>query len=234
MRRAQQVKATLFAMLLLSALAPLATAAETDPLEGFNRKIDAFNQFGDRWLIRPAAVTYRTLMPEVVDQGVTNMFNNVREPITIVNDLLQFKFKKAGADTGRLLLNSTVGLLGFFDVAAKAGLPRQVEDFGQTLGYWGVPAGPYVVIPLLGPSNLRDAFGQIPDAFANPIAYIDDDLPRFSALSLYYVDLRADIIDVEGLISGDQYVFVRDAYLQDREYLVKDGAVVDDFGDEDF
>ncbi len=209
-------------------------AADSDPWEGWNRKVDAFNQFGDRWVVRPTAVAYDFVTPDVVDAGITNMYQNIREPITIINDLLQLKFKKAGVDTGRLLLNSTVGLLGFFDVAAKAGLPRQAEDFGQTLGYWGVPSGPYIVVPLLGPSNLRVSFSLVPDSLANPLGYIDDELVRYTSIAGYYVDLRADTIDAEALITGDQYVFVRDAYLQDREYLVKDGEVEDDFGDEDF
>lgn len=224
----------LLVIALLVAFPHAGLASEADPWEGWNRKVDAFNQFGDRWVIRPAAVAYDFVTPKVVDAGITNMYQNVREPITILNDLLQLKFKKAGADTGRLLLNSTVGLLGFFDVAAKAGLPREPEDFGQTLGYWGVPSGPYVVLPLLGPSNVRDAFGLLPDSIANPLAYVDDEVIRYTAISGYYVDLRADSIDAEGLISGDQYVFLRDAYLQDREFQVKDGEIEDDFGDEDF
>ncbi len=221
-------------LMLLLGLAQPINASESDPWEGWNRKIDAFNQFGDRWVVKPAAMAYEFITPQIVDDGVTNMYRNIREPITIINDLLQFKIKKAGIDTGRLLLNSTVGLLGFFDVASMAGLERQPEDFGQTLGAWGVPPGPYVVLPIIGPSNVRDAFGLVPDTFSNPITYIDQEYVRYSTVAGYYLDLRANTLDIEGLVTGDEYVFVRDAYLQDREYQVKDGDVEDDFGDEDF
>ncbi len=222
------------AALLLPLYGPLA-AADVDPWEGWNRKVDAFNQFGDRWLIKPVAKAYDFVTPDVIDDGITNVFQNAREPITILNDLLQLKFKKAGVDTGRLLLNSTVGLFGFFDVAQHAGLQREVEDFGQTLGYWGVPSGPYLVLPFLGPSTVRDGFGMVPDVYANPITYIDHDPTRLSVVAGYFVDLRADAFAAEELISGDRYLFLRDAYLQNREYLVNDGEVeMDDFGDEDF
>ncbi len=221
-------------LVLVMAWAQPLSASESDPWEGWNRKVDAFNQFGDRWVVKPVATAYEFITPQIVDDGVTNMYRNIREPITIINDLLQLKIKKAGVDTGRLLLNSTVGLLGFFDVASKAGLQRQPEDFGQTLGTWGVPPGPYVVLPLIGPSNVRDAFSLVPDSFSNPIAYIDQEWVRYSTVAGYYLDLRANALDVEELVTGDEYVFVRDAYLQDREYQVKDGAVEDDFGDEDF
>lgn len=221
-------------LMLLLGLAQPINASESDPWEGWNRKIDAFNQFGDRWVVKPAAMAYEFITPQIVDDGVTNMYRNIREPITIINDLLQFKIKKAGIDTGRLLMNSTVGLLGFFDVASMAGLERQPEDFGQTLGAWGVPPGPYVVLPIIGPSNVRDAFGLVPDTFSNPITYIDQEYVRYSTVAGYYLDLRANTLDIEGLVTGDEYVFVRDAYLQDREYQVKDGDVEDDFGDEDF
>lgn len=221
-------------LILLLGMAQPINASESDPWESWNRKVDAFNQFGDRWVVKPTAKAYDFITPQIVDDGVTNMYRNIREPITIINDLLQFKIKKAGIDTGRLLLNSTVGLLGFFDVASKAGLERQPEDFGQTLGAWGVPPGPYVVLPIIGPSNVRDAFGLVPDTFSNPITYIDQEYVRYSTVAGYYLDLRANTLDIEGLVTGDEYVFVRDAYLQDREYQVKDGDVEDDFGDEDF
>lgn len=225
-------------LILLCSSQAWANEPDVDPWEGLNRKVDTFNHFGDKWLVRPVAVAYDFVTPDVVDDGVTNMFHNLREPITIVNDLFQLKFKKAGKDTGRLLINSTVGLLGFFDVAAKAGLEREVEDFGQTLGYWGVPPGPYVVLPFLGPSSLRDGLSLFPDSALNPISTpvtaIDHELTQYSVLGGYYVDLRADLLDADDLISGDRYIFLRDAYLQNREFLVTDGEVEDDFGDEDF
>lgn len=232
------MRAILFSFcLLLCSGAGSAYAAEAvnpDPWENWNRKVDTFNQFGDRWVVKPVSQVYEFVTPQIVDDGVTNMYRNVREPITIINDLLQLKFKKAGVDTGRLLLNSTVGVLGFFDVASMAGLERQPEDFGQTLGYWGVPPGPYVVLPILGPSNVRDGLSLIPDSFSNPISLIDHELTQYSTVVGYYTDLRANALEAEGLLTGDEYIFLRDAYLQDREYAVKDGVVEDDFGEEDF
>lgn len=205
-----------------------------DPWESWNRKVNKFNNYADRYVLKPVAKAYRTVTPEVVDIGVTNFFRNLREPITIVNDIFQFKLMQAGADSSRFLINSSLGLAGLFDVASGLGLPRNQEDFGQSLGYWGVGPGPYVELPLLGPSNVRDAFSQVPDAYTSPILYVNDLTARYAATGLRVTDLRADLLDAEGLITGDRYIFIRDSFLQRRESLVRDGEVEDDFGEEDF
>ena len=204
-----------------------------DPWEGFNRKIFAFNDGLDRYLLLPIATAYSFATPEAVDQGVTNFFKNLLMPVTIVNDLLQLKFKALGSDIGRFLLNTTVGVFGVLDVATLAGLEEEREDFGQTLGYWGVKPGPYLVLPFLGGVTIRDGFGLLPDYALSLRAAIDSLALRSSLLALEYIDIRADLIPVEQLITGDRYIFLRDAYLQQRRYLVADGDVVDDFGEGD-
>lgn len=229
--------ALLFCLLLLliqSVAAQDAAPRNPDPWEGWNRGVYQFNQFADRYLLKPAAKAYQAVTPEIVDVGVTNFFRNLREPITILNDVLQLKLAQAGMDSGRFLLNTTLGLAGFFDVASDLGLPRHREDFGQSLGYWGVGAGPYLEVPLLGSSSLRDAFGEIPDAYASPIIYINDEIARSAATALRVTDLRADLLKADELVTGDRYIFLRDSYLQQREAAVRDGEIEDDFGDEDF
>jgi len=143
--------------------------------------------------------------------------------------VLQLKPHNAGVDTARLLVNTTFGVLGFIDVGTKMGLQRSDEDFGQTLGYWGVGSGPYVMIPLLGPSTLRDAPSKYVDSYTQPYRYMDDVSLRNSVMGLGIVDARASLLDSEKLITGDKYTFIRNAYLQNREFKVKDGKVVDDF-----
>lgn len=205
-----------------------------DPWEGFNRKIYAFNDGFDRYLLFPVASTYRKLTPDPIDRGVTNFFKNILMPVTIANDVMQLKIPAAFSDTGRFLLNSTVGVFGFIDVASLVGLNYEREDFGQTLGYWGVKPGPYVVLPFLGGYTVRDGFGLLPDYALSAANMIDDMVLRNSLVGVDVIDIRADVIPAEQLITGDRYVFLRDAYLQQRRYLVADGDVVDDFGEGDF
>lgn len=227
----------LLCLCLLSAPMQASIAADEesiDPFEGFNRKVFAFNDFFDRIALKPLAKGYQFITPAPVDRGVTNFFSNLDGILIIVNDLLQGKVKQAGQDSARFLVNSTIGIVGIFDVASKVGLAKHQEDFGQTFGSWGIPSGPYIVLPFLGPSNVRDAFGRVPDYFADPVTYVEDDPTRWGLFSLNQVDVRADLISAEALISGDRYTFIRDAYMQRREYLVADGEVEDDFLDEDF
>lgn len=205
-----------------------------DPWEGFNRKVYAFNDGVDRYLLLPVATAYRYVTPEPVDRGITNFFKNILMPVTIVNDVLQLKLRAAGTDFGRFFLNSTVGVFGFVDVATLVGMEYQREDFGQTLGYWGVEPGPYVVLPFLGGYTLRDGLALWPDYALSVASSIEDVALRNSLVALDLVDLRADLIPAEQLISGDRYIFLRDAYLQQRRYLIADGEVVDDFGEEVF
>jgi len=207
-----------------------------DPWEGVNRKIFAFNEKVDQYALKPVAKGYKAVTPDPVERGVSRMFANVGEVVNILNDLLQGKFKQAGNDTGRLVINTTIGLVGFFDVAEDFGLPKgDGEDFGQTMGFWGVKPGPYVVIPLFGPMTVRDAPGRVVDRLVNPINEIDHIPTRNRIYGAEVVSLRADLLEAEKLIRGDRYSFIRDAYLQRRKFLEYDGEVEDDFGDyEDF
>ncbi len=207
---------------------------DPDPLESWNRKVHTFNDFADRYALKPVAQAYQAITPDVVDVGVTNFFRNLREPITILNDIFQLKLMQAGADSSRFLINSSLGLAGLFDVASRLGLQRNQEDFGQSLGYWGVKPGPYVELPFFGPSSVRDAFSLVPDMYTSPILYVNDVSARAVATGLRVTDLRADLLQAEGLITGDRYIFLRDSFLQRRESLVRDGVVEDDFGEEDF
>jgi phospholipid-binding lipoprotein MlaA len=225
------------AMLFFMGVAPLVSADNADnpdPYENFNRKSHSFNLTLDRYIARPAAVIYTNTMPDPLEKGVVNFFSNLDELTNIANDLLQGKLGQAANDTGRFLLNSTVGVGGLFDVAERAGLPKsEGEDFGQTLGAWGVGEGPYLMLPLIGPSTLRDAPSKYIDSFANPVSHLDEVSDRNSIRLWSLVSARAELIDLDDVISGDSYLFVRDVYLQRREYLVKDGAIEDDFGDLD-
>lgn len=216
------------AMLLLGS--PHALAA-SDPWERVNTRIYAFNTFLDSWLLRPVAVVYNNVMPDIMRQGIGNFFSNIDDVNVLANDMLQLKFRDAATDSGRLVINSTVGLIGVIDVASSVGLTKNEEDFGQTFGRWGVGAGPYVVIPFFGPSSVRDSFGLVLDTVFNPIQYHKEDSVRTTLLLVKQLDDRASVLSMEGLISGDEYLFVREAYLQQREYLVNDGAVYDDFDD---
>jgi phospholipid-binding lipoprotein MlaA len=170
--------------------------------------------------------------PDPVEDGISRMFSNVGEIVNVVNDLLQGKFRQAGNDTGRFLVNTTVGLVGIFDVADDFGMPKNDgEDFGQTLGTWGVGSGPYVVLPLLGPSTMRDGPAKLVDFLVDPVSEIDHVPTRNTVYGVDVVSTRADLLKAEELIKGDKYSFIRDVYLPRREYLLKDGNVEDDFGD---
>ena len=200
-----------------------------DPWESMNRAVFRFNDTLDRWALKPIAKGYRAVTPNVVEDGVHNVFRNLGEVRNLANNVLQFKMHDAGVDTSRFLFNTTFGVLGFFDVATKMGLQRNDEDFGQTLGAWGVKSGPYVVLPLMGPSTLRDSVSLYPESYTSPYRYINDVPVRNSMFALNLVDTRAKLLSAERLITGDKYRFVRNAYLQNREFKVKDGNVVDDF-----
>ena len=202
-----------------------------DPLEAYNRKAFAFNDTIDRYVLVPTAKGYRTITPDPVERGVTHFYDNFFEPTTVVNGVLQGKWKQSVVDTGRFLINSTVGLFGLFDVAGAWGLEQHNEDFGQTLGYWGVGPGAYIVVPLLGSYTLRDGFGAIIESQSTSIIGRVDHVPTRNQLwALDVVNTRALLLKADELVTGDRYTFIRDAYLQRREYLVKDGKVNDDFG----
>jgi phospholipid-binding lipoprotein MlaA len=212
------------------AVAPMAAnAADEDPWEGVNRAIFRFNDTVDTYALKPIAQGYEFITPQFLEDGIHNMFKNVGEVTNFANDVLQAKPAAAGVDTARLIFNTTFGLLGFFDVGTKMGLQRNDEDFGQTLGHWGVSSGPFVMLPLFGPSTVRDAVAKYPDTYTQPWRYIDHVPTRNTALGVSLVDTRASLLSAEKLINGDKYIFIRNAYLQNREFKVKDGKVVDDF-----
>jgi len=221
-------------LLLALPVGLLAEEVNPDPWQGFNKKVFNFNETLDKYIAKPVAEGYQAVTPQPVDNSITNFFSNLEDVLIIFNDLLQLKMVQAASDTGRVLVNTTVGFFGLFDVASKIGLPKHNEDLGQTLGYWGVGSGPYLVLPVLGPSTLRDAFGTGGEAVSG-LGYtnVGDNLAQEAGVYLLRnVDLRADLIASEGLISGDKYSFLRSFYLQRREYLINDGAVADEFEDE--
>lgn len=217
----------------LTPCSPVLAGSEADPWEGFNRAIFSFNDTLDRYILKPVAKGYVAITPGFMQTGISNFFNNTGEVATLVNDLLQGKFKQAGLDSTRLLVNTTVGLVGFVDVGSRIGLERHDEDFGQTFGYWGMGSGPYVMLPFFGPSTVRDAAGLVPDYFISPLDSIDDDPVRYSIRGLQAVDARAGLLEAEKLIAGDRYTFIREAYLQRRAFLVRDGAIEDDFPEDE-
>jgi len=223
--------------LAVSASASVAANSEQDPWEGFNRAMFGFNDTVDGYILKPLSQGYKAVTPDPVESGVSNVFSNLGEVGNVVNDLLQFKLGQAGKDTGRFLINSTIGLAGIFDVASEMGIEaNQGEDFGQTLAAWGLQPGPYLVLPLFGPTTVRDGIALPVDSYLNPISHVDHVPSRNTAYGVELIDTRAELLQVEELISGDRYTFIRDVYLQRREQLVNDGDVEDSFGsdDEDF
>lgn len=223
-------------MLVGCATQPVTKKDPRDPFERFNRATFAFNEAVDRAVARPVARAYRRVTPDVVEKGVSNFMDNLGYPVVIANDLLQGKFVRALRDTGRLLLNTTLGVGGLFDPATAAGLAKNDEDFGQTLGVWGVPSGPYLVLPFLGPSTVRDGFGTVADQFADPRTYIKDDTVQWSIQALRLVDARARLLSLDATLEEtfDRYSFIRNAYLQRRLYLVTDGKSAGEAADEDW
>ena len=225
-------------VLLLLASANFAISEEiqkVDPLEGINRVFYELNfNLLDPVIIKPIAIIYDQTTPKPVRRVLRNFFSNLDEVPSLVNNVLQGKFGQAGNNAGRFLMNTTIGLGGFFDVAKKAGLqPGGDEDFGQTLAVWGVPAGPYLMLPFFGPSTFRDAPSNFVDSLFDPFSY-NNRLPvRVAIKGIDLIALRADLLGIDDVISGDEYLFIRDVYLQNREYVISDGAIEDDFDDLD-
>lgn len=220
------------AVLALATLAGCASTATRaadprDPFEPINRVSFAVNDSLDRALLRPAAKAYRAVTPQFVQTGVTNVFTNAKYPVTIVNNALQGKFRAAASDTGRFLLNSTAGIGGLFDPATAAGFEMNDEDFGQTFGKWGLGTGPYFMIPLYGPTTLRDGFGSLVDDFAEPRSNLSDSSTRWTLWLGDKFESRVRLLDADTVLdrAGDRYAFVRSAYLQRREFQVRDGNV---------
>jgi phospholipid-binding lipoprotein MlaA len=202
---------------------------DPDPFEGFNRAMYKFNEKVDKYALKPVAKGYRAVLPKPVRKGVSNFFSNLREPIVILNDLLQGKFIQAVSDFSRFFWNTTVGLYGLFDVATHMDMPKHDEDFGQTLGVWGASEGPYLVLPFFGPSSVRDTGGLVVDYYAYPPNTHDDvsSGTRSKLLLVDTIDTRARLLDATDILEQaagqDPYIFVREAYRQRRQYLVYDG-----------
>ena len=200
-----------------------------DPWEGMNRKIYGFNRGVDTAFVKPVASGYRSILPSPVRTGVSNFYRNLRVIVTGFNNVLQLKLEDVPVDIIRFTTNVLYGLGGLIDVATYARIPYNNEDFGQTLGYWGFDSGPYLVLPFFGPSTVRDGIGLPVDIYVSPIYdAINDEGVRWGLLALYIVDTRANLLDADAFLRQaalDEYSFVRDTYLQRREYLVNDGKV---------
>jgi len=218
-------------LLLCSFLANGAAAQTEDPWRETNERLFRLNDYFDQLIVRPVASGYTLFIPRAARQGIGNFFSNIDDINVLVNDLLQFKLDAAMNDSGRLLVNSTLGLGGILDIASGFGLYKNEEDFGQTLGHWGVGAGPYVMLPVFGASNARDSIGLVLDTLFNPIQYLDEESLRLTLFLVKETDSRSGLLALDELITGDRYLFVREAYAQRREYLVTDGQVEDEFGD---
>ena len=213
--------------LLLGGCATTGERHPSDPFEPANRGMYAFNDGLDRAVLRPTARAYQSVTPDWVRTGVGNFFTNLGYPGTIVNQLLQGKIVKAGQDTLRFVLNTTIGLAGLLDPASDANLPIHDEDFGQTLGLWGVPPGPFLMLPLFGPSSLRDLPSKVVDRFVEPFYWYDFGNERWFALGLDLVDTRARLLPLDATLARtfDRYAFIRNAYMQRRLYQVFDGNI---------
>ena len=202
-----------------------------DPFEAINRPLFSLNNSLDRFLIRPVAKGYDWVMPGFAKRGVGNMFANMYDFNSAINGVLQGRFQGAASGGGRFVVNTTLGVLGLFDVATPMGIRPYRTDFGHTLAIWGFESGPYVMVPFFGPRTIRSGTGTIFDTYTSIPTYIDNVPLRNSLWGLELIDGRARLLTADELISGDPYIFVRDAYLQSRETFVNDGVVQDSFSD---
>jgi phospholipid-binding lipoprotein MlaA len=235
MRKVRYERAALGMVLALCAsacvtLPPNSQRVPQDPWESWNRGVYKVNDKIDRAIAKPVARAYVHVVPRVVRTGISNFFDNLDTPTVMINDALQGKFGASANDLGRFLLNSTVGLGGLLDPATSAGLNKNNEDFGQTLGHWGVHPGPFVEIPFLGPSDLRDAPAKLVDTYTNPKQYIRNTDVKYGLWGLSLLDTRARLLPLDDTLQHvfDPYAFIRDAYLQRRAYLVSDGKVTEE------
>ena len=224
----------------LSGCSTAPTETKLDPWQGWNRDVHGFNQDFDEAVLKPLAKGYQEAVPNPVDESITNIFSNINDIGVTINDFLQFKFTQGGMDASRFLINTTAGLVGIFDVAKEIDLPKHNEDFGQTLGYWGVPSGNYMVLPFLGASSPRDAAGLLGDALLNPLTYVSffggfaANAATAAATAVDVTDTRSDLMSSEKIVNEaavDRYDFIKNAYIQRREYLVYDGNPPEDTND---
>ena len=215
------------AVVALAGCATVQAPSRDDPFEPWNRAMYEVHQVVDGKLIKPAVQAYVDVTPKPVQRGISNFFGNLDDVVSVVNDFLQWKLDKAGNDMGRVMINSFFGIGGIIDIASDAGIEKGNEDFGQTFGVWGFPQGPYLFIPVLGPTTVRDGTGLIVRAYASPLSYVVVDVPTRNILyGIGFVDARAQALQAETIVEGaalDRYTFIRRAYLQRREYLVRDG-----------
>jgi phospholipid-binding lipoprotein MlaA len=237
----------LSSLIISSILAGCASSGDVkpnpgDPWQGWNRGAQSFNDSLDKAILKPLAKGYQKITPKPVDDGITNFFSNINDIGVTFNDLMQFKLLQGGKDLSRFLVNTTAGVVGIFDVAKKIDLPKHNEDFGQTLGYWGVPSGNYLVLPFFGSSSPRETLGLIGDALLNPLTYVSfaggaaASAATSGARVIDITDTRADVLSSEKILdeaATDRYDFIKNAYQQRRQYLVKDGNVPS-VEDEDF
>lgn len=207
-------------MTMLAGCATLDSGDARDPFEDMNRAVFVFNEKADNAVLKPIAKGYRAVVPTPVDKGISNVLGNIEDIASAFNSLLQLKVRQGGQDIARVLINSTAGLLGLLDVASDMGLPKHREDFGQTLGHWGAGAGPYLVLPFLGPSTLRDTIGMAVDQVFDPTYSIDHTATRNSLIVTNAIDTRADFLGASNILEKaalDRYSFLKESYLQKRE-----------------
>jgi phospholipid-binding lipoprotein MlaA len=208
-------------------------STEVDPFQEINKKTHNFNLVLDKQLATPVARIYKKVTPDLVEKSITNFTHNIEDLSIAINNILQGKINNGISDLLRFTINSSLGVLGFFDVASNLGFEKHDEDFGQTLATWGMGAGPYIVLPGLGPSNLRDTLSMLPDAFLTPLYIIDHDRTSYSLTAIDIVETRARYLGLESVVIGDDYLFYRDAYLQSREFDILDGEVSEEFDEFD-
>lgn len=217
---------SLFSLILQGCATVEGPTDPEDPFESFNRAMYSFNDTLDKAVLKPVAEGYNAVLPDPVNKGISNFFNNIDDIVVIFNDLLQLKIEQAASDTARVFFNTTIGIFGFFDVASGMELAKHNEDLGQSLGYWGIDTGPYLVLPILGPSNIRDTVGLVGDSYVDPMNGVKPDSDRNWLIVVEGVDTRAGLLSTSKVLEEaalDPYLFVRDAYLQHRQNQVYDG-----------
>ncbi len=236
--QAMRVKnaAVVLAVAVLAGCATVTTPTKGDPFESYNRTMFTINDKIDQVALKPIAKGYVFITPQPVRDSVTNFFGNIGDIYTAANNLVQLRIADGVSDIMRVVMNSIFGVAGLFDVASVAGLPKHNQDFGLTLGHYGVPSGPYVVLPLLGPSTVRDTAGTVVDYFGNVTSYVDPTWFRTTLFGVELVNTRANLLGASDVLADaalDKYSFVRNAYLQRRQYLLgnQDNTAVPDYGD---
>ncbi|MEL6687594.1 MAG: VacJ family lipoprotein [Pseudomonadota bacterium] len=213
---------------LSTACSTVSAKQYTDPFENTNRSVHAFNEGFDDAILTPVSKAYVAVTPDPLEKGVSNFFDNLGYPSVVINQFLQGKVGEGFEGIGRFGINSTLGLFGLFDVASDLGLEAKQEDFGQTFAAWGFGSGPYVVSPLIGGTTVRDGIGGIATIFTNPGTWIGESGAALSLFAGATIDTSAQLLDERELIPGDSYLFLRDSYMQRRQFLIADGAVVED------